>query len=441
MKSFISIASLLLICSWGIPASLWGQGKDRNTLVQEDRSRVLGDGFWIYNDVEHGLEQARQTGKPLLVIFRCIPCEACAQLDEEVVENNLDVRKRLSQFVCVRVVHANGLDLARFQFDYDQSWVAFFLNGDGSIYGRYGTRSHQTESEHDVTLAGFLETMRQVLALHARFPEVKPALADKVGPPPPVAAPEEFPKLKENYTSKLEYEGPQVARSCIHCHQVGEAWREYYRDEHQAIPAEIMYPYPHPKVIGLTMDPTTAATVSEVAGDSLAEQAGLRSGDEIEQMDGQPIVSVADMQWVFHNSKSPATLPLQVRRGGQSVALELELPKGWKEQGDISWRATSWALRRMTTGGLRLTRAAPSDEVDGVGLRVEHVGQWNEHAAAKRAGFKKDDIFISVDGRSEPMSEGQLFAYLLRNKQPGDRVEVVVLRDGQRRTLSLPIQD
>lgn len=49
------------------------------------------------------------------------------QLDEQVVEKNPAVRKHLSNFVCVRVVYTNGLDLSRFQFDYDQSWAAFFL--------------------------------------------------------------------------------------------------------------------------------------------------------------------------------------------------------------------------------------------------------------------------------------------------------------------------
>ena len=65
------------------------------------------------------------------------------------------VRDLLDKFVCVRVVHANGMDLSLFQYDYDQSWSAFFLNADRTIYGRYGTRSHETESGDDVSLEGF----------------------------------------------------------------------------------------------------------------------------------------------------------------------------------------------------------------------------------------------------------------------------------------------
>ena len=121
--------SAILLCA--VPSLASAQNRDRNTMVLNDRQRVVDDGYWIYNNLDKGFEEAKKTGKPLLVVFRCIPCEACAQLDEQVVEKNPAVRKHLSNFVCVRVVYANGMDLSRFQFDYDQSWAAFFLNADG----------------------------------------------------------------------------------------------------------------------------------------------------------------------------------------------------------------------------------------------------------------------------------------------------------------------
>jgi serine protease Do len=37
----------------------------------------LGDlevrGPWVYNDLKAGFARARKTGKPLLVVFRCVP--------------------------------------------------------------------------------------------------------------------------------------------------------------------------------------------------------------------------------------------------------------------------------------------------------------------------------------------------------------------------------
>jgi len=122
------------------------QPNKRELQVRDDIARTAAQNFWIYNDVEAGFEEAKQTGKPVLVTFRCVPCEACAQLDEEVAELDPRIQDLLEKFVCVRVITTNGMDLSLFQYDYDQSWAAFILNADRTIYGRYGTRSHRTES-------------------------------------------------------------------------------------------------------------------------------------------------------------------------------------------------------------------------------------------------------------------------------------------------------
>ena len=104
--------------------------QERELKVRGDKKRIEGDGYWIYNDLPRGIAQAKETKKPLLVVFRCVPCEACAQLDEDVVERDPRVRELLDKFVCVRIVHANGMDLSQFQFDYDQSWSALRKNAD-----------------------------------------------------------------------------------------------------------------------------------------------------------------------------------------------------------------------------------------------------------------------------------------------------------------------
>jgi serine protease Do len=428
------------------PSVANAQNRDRNTMVLNDRQRVVDDGYWIYNNLEKGFEEAEKSGKPLLVVFRCIPCEACAQLDEQVVEKNPAVRKHLSNFVCVRVVHANGMDLSRFQFDYDQSWAAFFLNADGTIYGRYGTRSHQHDSEEDVSLDGFLDTMQSVLALHKQFPETKASLAAKTGPKSEIAKPEEFKELKEKYTSSLKY-GPEVARSCIHCHQVGEAWKQHYWLEKKLVPTEHIYAYPHPKILGLVMDPAKAATVKSVTEGSLASDAGFQAGDKLVSLEKQPLISMADIQWILHQRKDAGQISFVISRSGVTKGIELTLPENWKELGDISWRATSWGLRRMVTGGLVFESVAEEQrkqlglESQAVGLRIKHVGQFNAHAAGKRAGFKVDDIVTQVDGIERPLTESALIAHLLRTKRPGDTVAVSLLREGKPIKLELPIQE
>lgn len=419
--------------------------QEREKKVRTDRQTVEEAGFWVYNDLPRGIAEAGKSGKPLLVTIRCIPCEACAQLDTQIVERDPVVTKLLDQFVCVRIVQANGLDLSLFQYDYDQSFAAFFLNVDGTIYGRYGTRSHETESDRDVSVEGFARALEGALELHRQFPANKPQLAAKRGPAPMIPVPEEFPSLKGRYSSTLDYKG-NVVKSCIHCHQVGEALRLAYREKGQDIPERVLYPYPLPETLGLALDPKQRARILAVAEGSSAAKDGFQPGDEMTTLAGQPLLSIADVQWVLHNAGDSKSLKAEVVRGGKKRNLPLSLEPGWRSRGKLSWRATSWDLRRMTAGGMRLDNLSPEDRRaaglpdDVMALRARHVGQYGAHAAAKNAGFVNGDILVEVDGKSDPLTESQLMAWLVNAKRPGDRIPVVRLRDGQRTKLELPMQ-
>jgi hypothetical protein len=429
----------LVVCAAPLAA------QERELKVRNDRKNVEDAGFWIYNDLSKALDEAKKTGKPLLVAIRCIPCEACAQLDARIVERDPVVRELLEKFVCVRIVQANGLDLSLFQYDYDQSFAAFFLNAEKTIYGRFGTRSHQTESDRDVSVEGFARALEGALALHQQYPENRSALSSKRGPAAVVAVPEEFPSLKGKYGSRLDYQG-NVVKSCIHCHQVGESLRLVYRNKGERIPDRVLYPYPLPNVLGLTMDPKEKAGILEVARGSSAEKDGFRPGDEIVALEGQPLLSIADLQWVLHNAPENGTLKAEVSRDGRTLKMNLTLAPGWRQRGDLSWRAGSWDLRRMTTGGMWLEELSPeARQKAGLGdnvlaLRARHVGEYGDHAAAKNAGFRQGDVLVELDGKSAGMSESQMMALLVNSRRPGDRVAATVLRDGKRLALELPIQ-
>ena len=47
---------------------------------------------------------------------------------------------------------------------------------------------------------------------------------------------------------------------------------------------------------------------------------------------------------------------------------------------------------------------------------------------------------VSYNGQAGPMTESDLLAYACQRTRPGHEVEVVVLRDGDRLTLKLPLQ-
>jgi len=407
----------------------------REQKVRGDKARVEAEGFWIYNDLPRGFAEAKKTGQPLLVVLRCIPCEQCVKLDDDLVEKDERLRPLLEKFVRVRVVSANGLDLSLFQFDTDQSFAVFMLSADGTVYGRFGTRSDQTQWTDDVSIEGLAKALDGALALHQAFPVNKGELAGKMGPPADFAVPEEFPKLKGRYGAELNYEG-NVVQSCIHCHQIGDAQRQFHLERSGKLPEEVLFPYPHPKAIGLILDPKERAKVSRVEPGSPAEKAGFAKGDEILSLSRQPLLSLADVQWVLqHVSPSGGSVKTVVSRDGKMLEVTLDLPAGWRRKDDIAWRASSWELRRVALGGMYLKplnaeqRADRNAPAGGMALRVEHTGQFAPHDGAKKAGVKKEDVLVRFDGRSDFLRETDLLAYALEKIEPGGMVEAEFLRD------------
>jgi len=418
----------------------------REQKVRDDKKKVEAAGFWIYNDLAKAYADAEKSGKPILVVFRCIPCHECVKLDDELVDQDPRIKPLLEKFVCVRVVSTNGLDLSLFQFDTDQSWAVFFLNADKTIYGRFGTRSHRTEWSDDVSVEGLGKAMQGALELHAKFAQVKASLAGKRGPAPLFASPEKYPSLKDKFTDKLNYDG-NVVQSCIHCHQIGDAHRDLLRSQKKPITEELLFPFPHPKALGIVLDPRERATVKAIDKDTLAEKAGFKAGDAIASLNGQPLLSLADIQWVLQQVPAEGgTVKAEVRRGDKVEALTLTLPKGWRRLDDNSWRVSLWGFRRMALGGLVLETMEPAErktaglDDKAMGLRVKHVGQFGPHAAAKNAGFQVRDILVSYDERGDFAREGDLLLHSLGTRNAGDKVEVVVLREGKRMTLTLPMQ-
>jgi serine protease Do len=361
---------------------------------------------------------------------------ACKGFDEQVVHQDQRIADLLMNFVLVRAVQANAMDLSLFQFDYDLTFAAFFMNADRTIYGRFGSRSDQKNAERDISIDGFRHALAGALDLHRNYPRNKQLLAGKQPKPVTIKSPEEYPDLAGKYKPTLDYEGA-VVRSCLHCHQVREAERTLYREQRKPIPDEVLLPYPMPDAVGFSIDPKSKARVSAVSAGTAAEKAGFAANDEILLFDGQPILSTADIQWVLQHTPAPGRIAATVQRGTERKNLIVELPAQWRQSNDISWRATTWDLRKMATGGLVL-KEAPDPK--GVGLVVDYVGQYDAHAAGKKAGFKKGDVFLSAGGENKAMTESQFLRYLLQSKMAGEKVPITVLRSGEQLELELPMQ-
>jgi serine protease Do len=281
------------------------------------------------------------------------------------------------------MVQGNGMDLSLFQFDYDMSFAVTFIDADRNVLGRYGTRTKRPDAaDSEISIQGLLASMKAVVDIkkHPNFPR---GVVGKTGQKQKIATPEEHPLLAPKYDSNITY-GNNVAKSCIHCHQIRDVERKEIRAAGQPIPDQSLFPYPMPSLLGLQFDKDTRATISEVTKDSVAHVAGIEAGDEIFLLENQFIVSVADIQWILHNAPDEGTLTAILKsKDGKPKSLGLPIRKGWRKTSDISWRTSTWDLRRMSFGGMKLD-LLPDEERQRHGiaegnmaLLAVHVGQYN----------------------------------------------------------------
>jgi len=437
--SFCFISSLLAL--WIPSNSLIAQTRQQKVL--SDKLKFEANGAWHYNDLDAGFETALRLNQPVLVVLRCIPCEECVKLDDDLIEENPKLRKLLKSFVRVRVVGANGLDLAKFQFDTDQSFAAFVFNADGTLYGRFGTRSDQTRWEEDVSVEGLGKMLEAALELHRDYPSNKSILKGKQADKPLFPSPEKIPSLASRFTSKLDYEGDTV-KSCIHCHMIGEGLRANIRAEKGTIPETDLFSYPHPKTVGLVLDPTHCATIKGIVSGSDAEKNGFQIGDRIQLLAGQAILSIADVQWVLHHVPvEGGSVEAVIQRGDQTVLKMLTVPANWRSKEDIAWRASSWSLRQMGLGGMAVKPLTDDERRelsigDGqMALSVQHVGAHAPHDRAKKAGVQKGDIVIEYDGRTDLLRETDLLAYSMNKIAAGQSVQMRIRRGVEQKTVEI----
>ena len=435
--------SLTLALSLALAQSALAEAvKDREGAVRNDRAKMENDARWIYNDVEQGFTEAAKTGKPLLVVLRCVPCLACMGMDAAVLASD-DLSPLLDQFVCVRLINANAIDLQLFQFDYDLSFSTLIFNADRTIYGRYGSWQHQKDSQ-DTSLETYTSALRRALDLHRAYPGNKDSLLGKQGGPTPFRTPVDIPKLAERYGRELDWKG-NVVKSCVHCHQIGDAFRASYHDNNKPVPLEFIYPMPAPETLGMTLSATDTLRIDQVAPNSAAAKAGLQPGDLIDTFNNQPLISVADAAWVLHRSPATGSLPITLRRNGEPMSLSITLEPDWRYKTDISRRVGAWSLRGMTTGGLVLedlddtARSERGLDTQSLALWVKGLGQYGPHGLAKRSGFQKDDILIEIDGIKNRLPESELLGRLLTNPKGKHPLSITLLRNKNRLELTLPI--
>jgi serine protease Do len=320
-----------------------------------------------------------------------------------------------------------GADLSLFQFDGDLTMATFLMNPDRTIYGRYGSRSGGNANA-DVSLDGLKKALAGALELHKGYPANKKALAGKTGPVARWKTPDALPTLQGKHTP---WDLTDSRKGCLHCHQIHDNQIRSAWSLKQPVPDSLLWKYPLPDDLGLHLDPNERAKVVSVLDESPGRKAGFAVGDDIAEMEGQPILSVADVQWVLHMSPESGELKVRVHRGGAAVDLALTLAPGWRRKGEFLGRRRAWTLQAQITG-------MTLEPLQGAGLRVAAIGtNARSSPAASRTGLQVGDVIVGIDGKNADMSVSAFMAYLFQKKSPGQKVVLNVQRNGKTQTMEM----
>ena len=363
---------------------------------------------------------------------------ACKALDDQVaVPTDNELQSLLDQFVCVRLVQMHGVDLHKFEFDGALTWAVFLLNHDGTIYGRYGSRSGlQKLSDREISLAGFKKSLRGAVDMHEKYKKdqdrVGQQLSGKLGTSKPSwQTPEQIPSLKQNERLNLPFIGQAGQHGgCIHCHMVSTNELKSLRETGKPIPNRKFFPFPLPDAVGMHMDPREMATVQSVQPNSIAAEAGLQPGDRILRLQGQPILSTADLQWVLHNAADKDTLEAHIERVTRRTTtktVRLELPEGWR-MGLSDWRFINPGLLRQMLGFNVNEMPKQRAKRIGLGGKMALLVDRTTRDLRMQTGLGNLDLIVAIDGKRDPMTVGALTAYVFGEKKKGSKLKVTTMQ-------------
>lgn len=157
------------------------------------------------------------------------------------------------------------------------------------------------------------------------------------------------------------------------------------------------------------------ATLGAPPAATAAARAGIEAGDTVVEVDGDEVRSWNELRWLL----------LQRVVGGGPVNLEVDGIDGRR-------RAVTLDAGDAAAGEL------DGDLIARLGLMLNsgppRVGRVLEEGAAERAGLRGGDVVVEVDGRR--VASARELIEVIR-AAPERRLEMIVERDGQRRTLTV----
>lgn len=355
----------------------------------------------------------------------------CKSLDAQVVRpDDAEFTQLLSQFIPVRVTSFKGVDMNFFRFDYDQTFAVLLMDAAGTTYSRFGTNDHKSDASR-MSIPGLKRAMRAALKMHN----------EGWRPIHPVNQP---PAKKEAFTLAnipAYAKSKTAAEACAHCHYANNFRFAQLREERQ-FSKDMLFQYPFPENIGVTLEVDANNVIKTVLPDSPAQKVGLQTGDVIVGANNAPILTSADLQMVLNTLPEPGEVSLQIERGGQKLPpTSLKLPAGWRKS-DISWRPSQggippqigiWA--EPLKDDQKQARGITADKL---ALRVSFIFPGQKWAPT-RGDLKMNDVILDVDGRQlQAMNTRQFHSYFRLNFNVGDTTTLKVLRGQQTLEIKVP---
>ena len=318
----------------------------------------------------------------------------------------------------------NGINLDLFQFEFDLTWMSFFMDAENRIYTRYGGRDDSDPESH-LNRDSLLATMRKASMLHKLSDVLKSSL-EPIGRT--VRTPEQIPTMPAMMAKRKN--------KCIHCHDVKVATLKHLRNQGR-LKRHMVFTYPTPANLGITVDPGQQSVVRTVKPGTPAARAGIRAGDTITRAEDHRVLTLGDFSRVLEKTPAAGRLSLEIQRNGRAIPVRLELQDGWRRSTDPSWRESLhvvgpncglWGRKLNANERRRLKLAAGK-----LALKVTFI--WGPHT--RKAGIKVGDVIVGLDGQARDMTIKQLNAHPMLTRNWGDTVPVVLLRGGRNVTVRM----
>lgn len=310
-------------------------------------------------------------------------------------------------------------DLNLFEFDYDLTMMVFFLTADEQILGRYGGRD-STGPDSRQSLEGLRYSMQAALWSHE---QAKPSNDTE----------------REKPRFVRDFHAARGRNRCTHCHEV----KELANDEIERSgkwTRDLLWRYPLPDNLGLFLEVDRGNVVEQVEPDSPAAEVGLMKGDVLQTLDGQPVNSLGDAQFVLDSAPKTGRIEVTWRRDGNKHVGSLTLPEGWRRS-DISWRPS---MMHMIPSARLYGRDLKPEERKQHGLSAKQLAFWQKrpiHKQAEAAGIQENDIILGFDGKHLEMDAYDFLKYVRQNYVVGEQVKINLIRDGRRTDLPMTLQN